>query len=146
GSCAKFPCGGGVGVCQSSVVARQGLAPTFLPWLMLQNKMMMNGICAMPRRTAAHKITPFNCITLPGKASMAYGTFAIEYSSPPLLMRRNMPLMPCTNIGMNTMFMKANEHQKCTRPQNSFIFRPVIFGNQKYTPAKSAKIVPGATT
>ena len=45
-------------------------------------------------------------------------------------MRRNMPSMPCANIGMKTRFMKTNEHQKCTRPQNSFIFRPVIFGNQ----------------
>ena len=45
-------------------------------------------------------------------------------------MRRNMPSMPCANIGMKTRFMKTNEPQKCTRPQNSFIFRPVIFGNQ----------------
>ena len=45
-----------------------------------------------------------------------------------------MPLMPCANIGMKTRFMKTNEHQKCTRPQNSFIFRPVIF--RKYEDGK----------
>ena len=28
-------------------------------------------------------------------------------------------------------FMKMNEQQKWTRPQNSFIRRPVSFGNQK---------------
>ena len=43
-------------------------------------------------------------------------------------MRRNMPAMPCANIGWKTRFMKINEAQKCTLPQNSFIIRPVIFG------------------
>ena len=45
-------------------------------------------------------------------------------------MRRSIPAMPCANIGMKTRFMKISEHQKCTLPQNSFILRPVIFGNQ----------------
>ena len=50
----KLPCGGGVGVCQSSVVACHGLSEaTFCPWRMLQKKLMMNGIWAMPRNQAA---------------------------------------------------------------------------------------------
>ena len=54
---AKLPCGGGVGVCHSSVVACHGLSEsTFWPFLMLQKKLMMNGICARPRPTAAHRM------------------------------------------------------------------------------------------
>ena len=41
-----------------------------------------------------------------------------------------MPAMPCANIGWKTRFMKMSDSQKCTLPQNSFIMRPVIFGNQ----------------
>src|SRR6266446_4465671 len=40
----KFPCGGGEGAVHSSVVASHGLSLTFLPCLMLQKKLMMNGI------------------------------------------------------------------------------------------------------
>ena len=50
---------------------------------------------------------------------------------PPSYMRRNIPAMPWANIGMNTRFMKMKEQMKCTRPQNSFIMRPVALGNQK---------------
>ena len=45
-------------------------------------------------------------------------------------MRRNMPAMPWANIGWKIRFMKISESQKCTRPQNSLIIRPVILGNQ----------------
>ena len=40
----KFPCGGGEGAVHSSVVASHGLSFTFSPCLMLQKKLMMNGI------------------------------------------------------------------------------------------------------
>ena len=50
GALAKLPCGGGVGVCHSRVVACHGLSePAGLPCLMLQKKLMMKGICARPR-------------------------------------------------------------------------------------------------
>src|SRR5436853_5614957 len=49
----KLPCGGGVGVCHSSVVAPHGLSPTFLPLNMLTKKLIMKGICDSPRHQAA---------------------------------------------------------------------------------------------
>ena len=42
-----------------------------------------------------------------------------------------MPSIPCRNIGRKMTFMQMSEGQKCTLPQNSFIMRPVAFGNQK---------------
>jgi hypothetical protein len=56
----KFPCGGGEGAVHSSVVASHGLSFTFLPCLMLQKKLMMNGICARPMVQAAHEIGVFH--------------------------------------------------------------------------------------
>src|SRR5207245_10620561 len=56
----KFPCGGGEGAVHSSVVASHGLSFTFLPCLMLQKKLMMNGICAKPIIHAAHEIGVFH--------------------------------------------------------------------------------------
>jgi hypothetical protein len=47
---------------------------------------------------------------------------------------------------MKITFMQMNEPMKWITPSVSFILRPVAFGNQKYTPANNAKIVPGATT
>src|SRR5258706_8840075 len=43
GTVVKLPCGGGVGVAHSSVVACHGLSSAFLPANMLQKKLMMNG-------------------------------------------------------------------------------------------------------
>jgi hypothetical protein len=45
-----------VGVCHSSVVEFHGLSPTFSPCFMLQKRLMMNGICAMPSAMAAQRI------------------------------------------------------------------------------------------
>ena len=45
-------------------------------------------------------------------------------------MRRIIPAMPCANMGWNIRFMKINDGQKCTLPQNSLISRPVTFGYQ----------------
>src|SRR5213082_1803475 len=56
----KFPCGGGEGAVHSSVVASHGLSFTFSPCLMLQKKLMMNGICASPMIHAAHEIGEFH--------------------------------------------------------------------------------------
>src|SRR5437773_12469447 len=56
----KFPCGGGVGVCHSSVVAPHGLPElTFLPCFMLGRKLMIHGIRARPSTQAAHEMSPF---------------------------------------------------------------------------------------
>jgi hypothetical protein len=52
--------------------------PTFSPWLMLQNKLMMNGICAMPSAMAAHKIHAVQLHHAAGSASIAPGTRAAE--------------------------------------------------------------------
>src|ERR1700757_827465 len=52
----KFPCGGGDGAVHSNVVASHGLSFTFSPCLMLQKKLMMNGICARPMIHAAHEM------------------------------------------------------------------------------------------
>src|SRR6266436_6626282 len=52
----KLPCGGGEGAVHSSVVASHGLSFTFSPRLMLQKKLMMNGIWARPMIQAAHEI------------------------------------------------------------------------------------------
>src|SRR6187455_943700 len=57
GALAKLPCGGGVGVCHSSVVACHGLSlAAFRPFLMLQNTLRMKGICTSASPTAPHKI------------------------------------------------------------------------------------------
>src|SRR5947207_1440841 len=56
----KFPCGGGDGAVHSRVVASHGLSFTFLPCLMLQKKLMMNGIWARPMIQAAQEIGVFH--------------------------------------------------------------------------------------
>ena len=56
----KLPCGGGEGAVHSKVVASQGLSFTFSPCLMLQKKLMMNGIWARPMIQAAHEIGVFH--------------------------------------------------------------------------------------
>src|SRR5258706_12223368 len=49
----KFPCGGGGGVCHSSVVAFHGVSQvTLRPLLLLMKKFGINGICAKPRSRA----------------------------------------------------------------------------------------------
>src|SRR5206468_2664630 len=52
GGTGKFPCGGGVGVDHSSVVACQGFSTARSFFRMLQKKLMMNGIWANARPQA----------------------------------------------------------------------------------------------
>src|ERR1051325_3682659 len=113
----KFPCGGGEGAVHSSVVASHGLSFTFSPCLMLQKKLMMNGIWASPIVHAAQEIGLFHSNPV--------------HPWPPSYQRRCIPAMPCKNIGRKIAFMQISVGQKCTFPQNSLIFRPVAFGNQK---------------
>src|SRR5471030_1672401 len=60
GSVRKLPCPGGDGADHSSVVASHGLLPTGLPHLMLEKKLMMNGIWKSPRLHDAKPITTFH--------------------------------------------------------------------------------------
>src|SRR5437588_8199747 len=130
----KLPCGGGVGVCHSSVVAPHGLSEvTYLPFFMLTKKLIMNGIWARPRSHAAHEMCRFISKThcgSPTTTAPSAGASAPAYVTPPSYMRRDRPAMPCANIGWKIRFMNINEVQKWTLPQNSFINRPVAFGYQ----------------
>src|SRR6266576_920673 len=137
----KFPWGGGEGAVHSRVVASHGLSFTFFPCLMLQKKLMMNGIWARPIIQAAHEIGWFHSKPVRPQTCSAL----TPQPCPPSYQRRCMPSIPCRNIGRKIRFMQMSEGQKCTLPQNSFIILPVAFGYQKYTPANRAKIVPGAT-
>src|SRR5207249_6499930 len=56
GSTRKLPCPGGDGADHSSVVASQGFWSTRAPHLMLEKKLMMNGIWKSPRLHAAKPI------------------------------------------------------------------------------------------
>ena len=94
---------------------------------MLQKKLMMNGICARPITQAAIEIGMFQWNPLRPQTFSA----ARVQPWPPSYQRRCIPSMPCKNIGRKITFMQMSEGQKCTFPQNSFIFRPVAFGNQK---------------
>src|SRR5438034_7654157 len=61
----KLPCGGGVGVCHSMVVACQGLSEgIFFPCRILQKKLMMNGIWARQRNQAPTETYLFKPIIL----------------------------------------------------------------------------------
>src|SRR2546426_6501219 len=60
GSVRKLPCPGGEGADHSSVVASQGFLSTGFPHLMLEMKLMMNGIWNSPRLQAAKPITTFH--------------------------------------------------------------------------------------
>src|SRR5919201_3287736 len=122
----KFPCGGGEGAVHSSVVASHGLSFTFLPCLMLLKKLMMKGICAIPIIQAAHEIGVFHWKPVRPQTCSP----ASVQPWPPSYQRRCIPSMPCKNIGRKMTFMQMSEGQKCTLPQNSFITRPVAFGNQ----------------
>src|SRR5439155_26427294 len=96
----KFPWGGGEGAVHSNVVASHGLSFTFLPCLMLQKKLMMNGICARPMIQAAHEIGVFHLNPLsPQMCSLE--TFQ---PCPPSYQRRCIPAMPCKNIGRKIAF------------------------------------------
>src|SRR5437879_11900148 len=60
----KLPCGGGVGVCHSSVVPPHGLSEGILrPLLMLMKKLRMNGICETNSNHAAQEMCLFACRT-----------------------------------------------------------------------------------
>ncbi len=94
---------------------------------MLQKKLMMNGICARPMTQAAIEIGTFHWKPVRPQ------TFSLASVQPwpPSYQRRCIPSMPCRNIGRKITFMQMSDGQKCTFPQNSFIIRPVAFGNQK---------------
>src|SRR6266545_1908670 len=123
----KFPCGGGEGAVHSRVVASHGLSFTFSPCLMLQKKLMMNGIWASTIAQAAHEIGGFHGNRVKPQLVCS---FATPHPCPPSYQRRCIPAIPCKNIGRKMTFMQMSVGQKCTLPQNSFIFRPVAFGNQ----------------
>src|SRR5213078_4903720 len=123
----KFPCGGGEGAVHSNVVASHGLSFTFLPCLMLQKKLMMNGIWARPMIQAAHEIGWFHWNPVSPQIVCSFETV---HPCPPSYHRRCIPAIPCRNIGRKITFMQMSVGQKCTLPQKSFIFRPVAFGNQ----------------
>src|SRR5947199_6661129 len=101
----KFPCGGGEGAVHSSVVASHGLSFTFLPCLMLQKKLMMKGICAMPMNQAAHEIGPFHSKPV---SPHTFAALATSQFCPPSYQRRCMLSMPCKNIGKKIRFMQMN--------------------------------------
>src|SRR5436190_13036886 len=63
GSVMKLPCGGGEGAAHSRVVACHGFSSTFLPCLMLQKKLTMNGICAIASPQAEYDMKRFQCRT-----------------------------------------------------------------------------------
>ena len=115
-----MPCPGGDGADHSSVVASHGLSPTRLPPLMLEKKLMMNGIWNSPRPHAPKPITMFH-LRSPALCM---------YCAPPSYIRRFMPPSPWMNIGMNTKLMQTNDPQKWILPSTSFILRPVALGNQ----------------
>src|SRR5204863_1868720 len=116
----KFPCGGGDVAVHSSVVASHGLSFTFLPCLMLQKKLMMNGIWASPMIHAAQEIGVFHW--KPVKPQMVCSV-ATPQPWPPSYQRRCIPAMPCRNIGRKIRFIQMSDGQKCTLPQKSVIFR-----------------------
>src|SRR6266576_304906 len=126
GVLAKFPCGGGEGAVHSRVVASQGLSFTFFPCFMLQKKLIMNGIWAKPMTQAAIEIGVFHSNPL---KPQTFSPARVQ-PCPPSYQRRCMPSIPCRNIGRKITFMQISDGQKCTLPQNSFITRPVAFGNQ----------------
>ena len=94
---------------------------------MLQKKLMMNGIWASPIVQAAIEIGVFH------SKPVRPQTFSPAKFQPwpPSYQRRCMPSIPWRNMGRKMMFMQMSDGQKCTFPQNSFIRRPVAFGNQK---------------
>src|SRR5438067_6961049 len=57
-----------------------------------------------------------------------------------------MPSLPSQCCTRNVVWNPMNVSQKCTLPSRSSSIRPVIFGNQKYTPPNTANtIVPKST-
>src|SRR3954452_19567618 len=111
GSVRKLPCPGGEGAAHSSVVASHGFLSMTLPHLMLEKKLMMNGIWKSPSVQAA---IPITTLYLSSVALCAY-------CMPPSYMRRFMPPRPWMNIGMNTILMQTNEPQKWILPSRLFI-------------------------
>src|SRR5205823_7378460 len=122
----KFPWGGGEGAVHSSVVASHGLSLTFLPCLMLQKKLIMKGIWASPMVHAAQEIGVFHWKPVSPQTCSPPNV----QPWPPSYQRRCMPSIPCRNIGRKITFIQMSDGQKCTLPQNSFMVRPVAFGNQ----------------
>src|SRR5437762_14317298 len=104
----KFPWGGGEGAVHSNVVASQGLSFTFSPGLMLQKKLMMNGICARPMIHAAHQIGVFH--RKPVRRQMCSPERVQHW--PPSYQRPRMRSIPCKNIGRQITYMKISDCQK----------------------------------
>src|SRR5204863_8313246 len=106
----KFPCGGGEGAVHSSVVASHGLSFTFLPCLMLQKKLMMNGICAIPMIHAAHEMGVFhwNPVRPQTCSPESVQPWPPSYQPPCI------PSIPWRNIGRKTQFTQINDDPKCT--------------------------------
>src|SRR5438105_14539602 len=123
----KLQCGGGDGAVHSKVVASHGLSFTFFPCLMLQKKLIMNGIWASPIIHAAQEIGVFHW--KPVRPQMWSAPTAHPW--PPSYQRRCIPPMPCKNIERKITFIQMSEGQKWTLPQNSLIILPVAFGYQK---------------
>src|SRR5665213_2493591 len=123
----KLWTGIGVAVCHSSPSESHGLAGAFwgaMNWdhIRLATKIRNDA----PRQNAAIEEKSFKVCR-----SLAY-----------VKTRRGWPNSPMTNIGKNVRLKKTNIVQKCHSPSFLFIVRPVIFGSQKYRPAKNAKMRP----
>src|SRR5713101_5492000 len=120
-----WPSGGDVVAAHSMVVACHGLSSTFfLPRQAAKTfakKLRMNGTWNASSPIAEIDMNGFVCSAI---------TFAWAYWMPPSYSRRDTPASPCRNIGKKTPLMQRNDPQKCTRPQKSFNFLPVILGNQ----------------
>jgi hypothetical protein len=81
------------------------------PLNMLQKKLKMNGNCASARPHTACVTSDVHVHDGFGQPAMA-SVCARRVIGAAVDMRRNMPAIPCTNMGMKTRFMNTSEAQK----------------------------------
>src|SRR5207253_1669639 len=115
GAVTKLPCGGGEGAVHSSVVASHGLSFTFSPCLMLQKKLIINGIWASPMTHAAQEIGAFHWKPVNPQIVWSFDTF---HPCPPSYQRLCIPAIPCKNIGRNAVAKSIGTVKRIEPPQS----------------------------
>ncbi len=132
GSAANCASGGGEDCDHSSVSANQGLSPAGSPFLRLRMTSMT--------KTSTPSAKPNAPIVDSRLGKSQPRPAGYVYT------RRGIPSRPLTCIGKNASWKKTNISQKLRRPRPSLGMRPVIFGSQYRSPAKSGKTAPPTIT
>src|SRR5579884_1909213 len=127
----KLRSGGGDDVAHSSVPPPQGSSPAGAP--------------------RDHETTRFHIVRAMPRASTPAPAVDVRLSSGHpgsgryVTTRRGIPRRPTRNSGLNVMLYPTNVSQNESMPRRSLSRRPVILGNQKYSAARRANMLPPAS-